>query len=45
MDAFAGPPSDAKPVFSVTVHQKKHGWARRFFGAIGRGMGKVLGVR
>jgi len=45
VDAFSAPTSDTQPVFSVTVRQKKHGWARRFFGAIGRGAGKVLGVR
>jgi hypothetical protein len=44
-DAFGAPLSDTKPVFSVTVRPKKHGWARRFFGAIGRGVGKAVGVR
>jgi hypothetical protein len=34
-----------EPDFRVTVRPKKHRWPRRFFGAIGRGLGKVIGVR
>ena len=29
----------------VVIAPKKHRWPRRFFGAIGRGFGKVIGVR
>jgi hypothetical protein len=45
VDAFGAPTSDTTPMFSVTVHQKTHGWPRRFFGAIGRGVGKAFRVR
>jgi hypothetical protein len=45
LEAFGAPTSDTTPLFSVTVHQKKHGWPRRFFGAIGRGVGKAFRVR
>ena len=45
VNAFATPPANGETVFSVTGRPKKHGWPRRFFGAIGRGMGKALGVR
>jgi hypothetical protein len=33
------------PQFSVTAKAKKHRWPRRLVCAIGRGLGKVIGVR
>jgi hypothetical protein len=47
----AAPPSPVVvfvhvPEYSLTVTARKHHrWPRRFFGAIGRGLGKVIGVR
>jgi hypothetical protein len=41
------PPVVADPVpdFSVIAKPKRHRWPRRLVGAIGRGLGKVIGVR